>query len=241
MKINAIYSTFNGEQNPFGIGSPTIFLRTAGCHIRCYAKTLGILCDTPEALEKDSGDDMTTEQIIVELNKLRTKMGGASRVCLTGGDPLWRKPEQLHELFRALGEEYYQVTVETSGTLDWTPFYIYPHVHWIVDWKLASAGVGSGVVEKCLPMMTGMDYIKFVIYDETDYLEFKDIFKRLLTKEYIRSVNIAVGPYWGGKIDAFQLFYKLEEDGLIHEKVHVNFQAHKALYPDYDKLQPARI
>ena len=61
MKLNSLYITFQGEQYPHGIGHPAIFLRLQGCHLRCYKKTMGILCDTPEGLVKPKEHDDVME------------------------------------------------------------------------------------------------------------------------------------------------------------------------------------
>ena len=58
IKVNTIYPAFAGEVNAHGIGVPCVFVRLAGCNLRCYFKTKGILCDTPEALEMKNGKDM---------------------------------------------------------------------------------------------------------------------------------------------------------------------------------------
>ena len=40
MKLNNIYTTFQGEVNAFGIGMPVIFIRLQGCHLRCYKRII---------------------------------------------------------------------------------------------------------------------------------------------------------------------------------------------------------
>ena len=72
MFLNTIYTTFQGEVNPFGIGFPVIFLRLQGCHLRCYKKTLGVLCDTPEGLDKPIAETKIS-YIFAEIEKVSEK------------------------------------------------------------------------------------------------------------------------------------------------------------------------
>jgi organic radical activating enzyme len=236
MKLNTIYVTWNGEQNPFGIGSQTIFLRLQGCHIRCYEKTLGILCDTPEGLSQFGGEEVSALQILERLNTIREETG-IDLICLTGGDPLWRKPTDLHELFGLLRSEGYQVTVETSGTLDWTQYYGYANMHFIVDYKLQSAGVKGNLVPKLADKMLSTDYIKFVVYDDSDYREMQLVLPQLAL---ITEARMTAGVFWGGKMDTFQLFDRLKKDDLLrYLKGGINMQAHKlALSANYASNLP---
>lgn len=233
MLINSIYLTFQGEQNPFGIGAPVVFVRTQGCHIRCYMKTLGVLCDTPEALEREGGKEMDTIEILDEVERVGK---GVKLICLSGGDPLWRKSEQVRTFFKLAYKFGYKVCVETSGTLDWTTYEDFPDVYWVLDYKLKSAGVRGNLVDSFYSLLGKRDFIKFVIYDEVDYKEFKAAMALMRDCK----AKIAVGVYWNGPMKTFDLFNKLVEDNLV-SKVVLNFQAHKVLYPDYDNKKPTQI
>ena len=242
MEINAIYPAFDGEQNLWGIGAPTIFVRTQGCHLRCYLPTLGVLCDTPEALEKKGGVTMTVDQIISDLTNIRAT-SGISKVTLSGGDPLWRNQDELHEFFAALGENNFYCSVETSGTLDFTHFFQYGHVSFVMDYKLKSCGIE----EKYAKMMQhnaknarASDFIKFVVYDEADYQE---LLGTLPTLALISSAVMVVGPYWGGRIAPLELFNKMISDGVFqHGDVRMNYQVHKmAVASDYQTIIPRKI
>jgi organic radical activating enzyme len=69
LRLNTIYITYQGEVNHFGIGTH-VFLRLQGCPIRCYKDTMGVLCDTPEALEKNNSLEVT--EIVNRLKTLRS-------------------------------------------------------------------------------------------------------------------------------------------------------------------------
>lgn len=239
MKVNYIYPTFQGEVNPYGIGHPVIFLRLQGCHLRCYKRTLGNLCDTPEALKKPT---TTTEinSIFDGVNKISTETG-IKLVTLTGGDPLWNNSDDLYKLFTGLVERGFTVSVETSGTISWLPFMM-DGVHWILDYKLKSAGVkNAGTLfldEAHLKSLTSTDYIKFVVYDLLDMEEAIRITKTLRAKT---DAKIAIGAYWGGKLSTFEIFNILKDERLLGDVV-INMQAHKmAVASDFNQKIPTDV
>lgn len=231
MRIQEIYTAFMGEQNKYGIGAPAIFLRSAGCHLRCYKHTKGILCDTPLALEKDSGKEYSLFDLFHELNTLRRETG-INLICFTGGDPLWRSPEQLDEFFAYTKYECYNVVVETSGTLDWTPFTKYDNISWVIDHKLPSAGLkASSLVYLKAGTLTSGDYIKFVVDTEEDIEETLRYIDEL--KHRTKAI-FAVGPYWGSNtFSVADLFKRLAALGSFNQEVYnapkivMNVQLHK--------------
>jgi 7-carboxy-7-deazaguanine synthase len=230
-EVSAIYPAFQGEQNEWGIGEPVIFLRLSFCHLRCYLSTLGTLCDTPEALEKGSGKEMSIPEIIAVLDVISEAMGGVKRICLTGGDPLARPKEFLHALFQELGKAQYNVSVETSGTIDPTPYFIYNRVSWVLDYKGKSTGVKQrSIVPDVLEEMSARDFVKFVIFDEEDYNEMLAVINPWTNHQ----AQIVAGIYQGApcKLDTLTLFNWLVRDSLLG-KVKINMQTHKFAVPDY--------
>lgn len=226
MLVNSIYSTFQGEVNPFGIGHPAIFLRLQGCHLRCYKRTLGVLCDTPESLEKPIAEEKINS-IFAKVIELSEETG-IKVVTLTGGDPLWNKTEHLRELFSGLVERGFSVCVETSGTISWLPYSgISSDIYWILDYKLKSAGVKKADKlfkdPEHLQDLSDKDFIKFVIYDEADLDEAVNVVNDLRDKTL---ANFAFGVYWGGKLTTFQVFERLKDEKLLADVV-INVQAHK--------------
>lgn len=244
MKLNNIYTTFNGEVNIKGIGSPCIFVRLQGCPIRCYAKTMGILCDTPEGLKKSKTKD-SVDWIVAELEKEREKTG-LSYVTLTGGDPLWNDERDLHEFFQLTYDLGYTISIETSGTISWLPYIEYTHLNWVIDYKGNSTGIDSSINlllnKDHLKALKSTDFIKFIIANDVDdyYSDLVSFIK--LHEETECKAIIAVGTFWGEyTISTFSLFDLLKHDRLLH-KVTINMQTHKlALSPNYSTTIPTDI
>jgi len=233
LKLNTAYLTFNGEQNAFGIGSPAIFLRLQGCHLRCYNKTLGILCDTPEGLEKSVEKDEISF-IFAKVSEL-SKISGVKLITLTGGDPLWNKEDELKELLTKLTDDGYSISIETSGTISWLPYsQISKNIFWVLDYKLKSCGVKNADKlfkdTEHLEDLSEADFIKFVVYDDIDLDEAITAINNIKDKTL---ANITIGAYWGGKIEPFSIFDRVKNEGLLNRVV-MNFQVHKlTLSPNY--------
>ena len=101
MKINEIFYSLQGEGKWTGL--PTIFLRTAGCNLRC------VYCDTKYAY--DSGKEMNEEEIIKEISKYSCKS-----ICITGGEPLLQ--DGVLDFIDVLLKNDYNICFETNGSLN---------------------------------------------------------------------------------------------------------------------------
>jgi 7-carboxy-7-deazaguanine synthase len=102
IKISEIFYSIQGE----GLlaGTPSVFVRTSGCNLRC------VWCDTPYASWKPEGQEMMLGQILGGVRKRWAK-----HVVVTGGEPMI--VEGIVELTRALKEIDQHITIETAGTV----------------------------------------------------------------------------------------------------------------------------
>jgi 7-carboxy-7-deazaguanine synthase len=102
MKIAEIYRSLQGEG--FLTGTPSAFVRTSGCNLRCW------FCDTPFASWTPEGEDLAVEEVLGRIDAI-----GERHVVLTGGEPmLWAELIPLCRGLRAAGRH---ITIETAGTL----------------------------------------------------------------------------------------------------------------------------
>lgn len=115
LKTIEVFASFQGE----GLrqGEPTIFVRLAGCNLRCG------FCDTKRA--RRGGRERTIDEIVKDVQKLRFDFP-ARWICLTGGEPL---AQDIRPLTRALKRDGLRVQVETNGTFPPAPG---------VDWHTVS-------------------------------------------------------------------------------------------------------
>lgn len=109
MKVAELFASVQGEGSL--TGTPSVFVRTSGCNLRCW------FCDTPYTSWKPEGELLTVDQILRRIEQL---LRGNSSVCtirhavLTGGEPLLQ-PE-LVPLAHKLHAAGWHITVETAGT-----------------------------------------------------------------------------------------------------------------------------
>jgi len=100
VKIAEIFYSIQGEGAL--IGTPSVFVRTSGCNLRCT------WCDTPYTSWAPEGEERSIDSIVEQVDGY-----GASHVVVTGGEPMIA-PE-IEELTHRLSQH---VTIETAGTVD---------------------------------------------------------------------------------------------------------------------------
>lgn len=102
MFIAETFTSLQGEGSL--VGTPSFFVRTSGCNLRCR------WCDTDYASWNPEGDNRSVEDLVEEFSA-----SDVEHVVVTGGEPLLQ--EEIGELTRALRESGAQITVETAGTV----------------------------------------------------------------------------------------------------------------------------
>jgi 7-carboxy-7-deazaguanine synthase len=100
LKISEIFYTLQGEGTL--IGTPSVFVRTSGCNLRC------VWCDTPYTSWHPEGEERSIDSIVEEVNRY-----GAQHVVVTGGEPMIAPG--IEELTHRLSQH---ITIETAGTVD---------------------------------------------------------------------------------------------------------------------------
>lgn len=171
MQVHSIFTSMDGEVNPWGQGTPSIFVRLQGCNLRCS------YCDIPEAQEiKD--DNLTAEQVLAKIEKRIHPdwpfFAGFHhknmwpKVTITGGEPLLQQ-EEVHHLLNLLFPLKMRISIETNGTISLSRFRNLtkpnPNVSLIVDWKFDQRRIA---IEEYLEL-AAWDWIKFVIADREHY------------------------------------------------------------------------
>jgi len=102
MNIAEIYASRQGEGRL--TGTPSSFVRVAGCNLRCW------FCDTPFASWQPEGEDRSVEEVLQAV--LAHQL---DHVVLTGGEPmLFAELIPLTQQLHRLGKH---ITIETAGTM----------------------------------------------------------------------------------------------------------------------------
>jgi 7-carboxy-7-deazaguanine synthase len=100
MKVSEIFYSIQGEG--FLAGVPSVFVRLAGCPLRCR------WCDTKYAWDETAGAEYSISEIVRAVQQWPCKF-----VVITGGEPMI-KPDlpQLVNQLKAVGRH---ITIETAG------------------------------------------------------------------------------------------------------------------------------
>lgn len=97
-------------------GTPSIFIRVAGCNLRCVFK--GSRCDTPySSFELDKPIVDTVEGAIEYFEEFYKQCPNTSHIVFTGGEPMLYQV-QLMEFIKGIADlGVFRYTVETNGSL----------------------------------------------------------------------------------------------------------------------------
>ena len=104
MFISEIYQSNQGEGRL--TGTPSVFVRTSGCNLRCG------FCDTPFASWHPEGQTLEVAEVI---EKTLANAVGSQHVVITGGEPML--PADIEYLCDGLHEADFHITIETAGTI----------------------------------------------------------------------------------------------------------------------------
>jgi len=204
LNITEIFYSIQGEA--LEVGLPTVFIRLTGCPLRCG------YCDTTYAFK--GNNPMTIDQIIEKVREFPTH-----QVCVTGGEPLSQK--NVHLLLNDLVKNKYQVSLETSGSIDISE--VNHAVSIVMDVKTPSSGEEHQNLISNLQYIKSSDQIKFVIGDMDDFR---------WTEEFIQNKslegNILISPVFG-QVDLRDL-----ADWLMQSKIKARLQVqlHKIIWGD---------
>jgi 7-carboxy-7-deazaguanine synthase len=153
MYLIELYKSVQGESSFAGL--PCIFVRLAGCNLRCS------WCDSEYTFS--GGKPYTEDEIIAEIKALWP----CRLVEFTGGEPMLQAKELLPLIDRLL-QMNYTVMMETSGErpLENVPKAVYK----IVDVKCPGAGAAADSFRMSnLDALNYNDEVKFVLRDRRDY------------------------------------------------------------------------
>ncbi|MEG9438115.1 radical SAM protein [Edaphobacter sp. HDX4] len=225
MHLIELYKSVQGESSFAGV--PCIFVRLAGCNLRCA------WCDSEYTFT--GGKPFTQDEIVSEIEALAP----CRLIEFTGGEPMLQARELIPLMERLLAQDY-TLMIETSGErpLDEVP----KAVHKIVDVKCPGAGAAANTFRmQNLDTLTKNDEVKFVISDRADY-EFARTFIREHALE-TKAGHILISPAFqkipspirtadNMALDPRKLVEWMLEDGL---PARLSLQIHKFIWEPQKK------
>lgn len=147
MRVIEIFKSINGEGQRQG--ELAIFIRLAGCNLRCS------YCDTVYSFDKPIYKEFTINEILAEI-----KDYGIKNITLTGGEPLIHKG--VKELIIALSKEGYRIEIETNGSVNIKEFLDIENVSFTLDYKLPLSNMEEYMDFDNYKYISKKDTIKFV-------------------------------------------------------------------------------
>lgn len=225
MRLSEVYTSTQGEGPRVGL--PTIFVRFAGCNLRCP----GWACDTQHAIDpklyraewKELGPEQIFDMIMDEHNRT-----GANNVCFTGGEPFLQEGARLLALISMLRLERMDMEVFTNGTIEW-PHRAVHRLNFVMDWKLPGSGedvLDSDVVWQNALKLGPKDAIKFTVTGIDDLVQAYDIYVKLQANGVPAGLQFFVGPVWGKMDPANVVKWMLK----AHVPWRLNLQVHKYIW-----------
>ncbi|WP_158751094.1 radical SAM protein [Acidobacterium sp. S8] len=224
MYLIEIYKSVQGESS--FAGRPCIFVRLAGCNLRCS------WCDSEYTFK--GGYKLSEDEVVAEVEKLAP----VKLVEFTGGEPLLQERELIPLMERLLTSGY-ELMIETSGErpLDRVP----AAVHKIVDVKCPGSGEGDSFRMSNLDFLTKRDEVKFVITNRGDYEFARDFIREhsletragsvLLSPAFIKTPT-PVRSTENCMLDPRELVEWLLADGL---EARLSLQIHKYIWEPQKK------
>lgn len=205
LRVIEVYTSVQGESS--FVGHPCVFVRLAGCNLRCS------WCDsefTFKGGEHRSIDDVV-EQVAAE---------GIKLVEVTGGEPLVHR--QAPQLMRRLLDAGHTVLLETSGSRDVS---VVPDgVHIIMDLKAPDSEEEGANLWSNLDHLDRRDEIKIVVASRKDYEWAREQVRR---RALDRICPVLLSPAWG-LVEPEELVRWMLEDRL---PVRFQLQMHKIVWP----------
>lgn len=204
LRITEIFYSLQGEAD--AVGWPTVFVRLTGCPLRCD------YCDTSYAFS--GGKWWSLKAIMAEVAS-----HGARHVCVTGGEPLAQRG--CLELLSELCDAGYEVSLETSGSLDIS--LVDPRVSRVMDIKTPLSGEAVRNRYENIEFLASRDQVKLVIGDRNDYEWAVAVLRKY---ELSRRCTVLFSPSHG-HIEARELAEWILADRL---PVRFQLQLHKLLW-----------
>lgn len=207
LNVSEIFFSIQGESTYSGL--PFIFVRLAGCNLRCT------YCDTRYSYEEE-GEEQTIDNILDEIKKFPCR-----NVEITGGEPLLQKNSLI--LMDALIKSGYRVLLETNGSVDISS--VNQNVIKIMDIKCPGSNQEKSFDINNIKYMKKADEVKFVLSSRKDY----DYAKKMIIDHDIgNKCNILMSNVYKS-VTLKKIAQWVLEDGL---DVRLQPQMHKYIFGD---------
>lgn len=203
LRVNEIFDSIEGEGKR--AGQLVTFIRLTGCNLRCS------YCDTEYAFAE--GKDFSIKEIMEQIHH--------NKVTLTGGEPLLQA--NVLQLLAAL--HGHEVNIETNGSINIEPFFVYPNAFFTLDYKCGSSLMSDKMCENNFKKMRKRDVLKFVVGSMEDLEQAKQAYLKYYAN--LRNRMIYVSPVFG-QVEPAQIVEFIKANNLYTWRVQL--QLHKFIW-----------
>lgn len=194
-------------------GAMAVFIRLAGCPLRCR------WCDTKYGLRvQDAAERLTSDQLMGRVKAYPWKL-----VTITGGEPL---SQPVLPFIKDLACAGYEVNIETSGAVPLLP-YRPQGIFYSMDWKCPGSGENYRMRRGNLWELGRDDVLKFVVCDETDLREVIKIHNDYTAKG-VEHPQFFISPVFG-EIEPKQIVDFVKRHRMNYARIQI--QMHKVIWP----------
>lgn len=226
IKINVFshFASVSGEQGKFAPGELVVFLRLAGCNLKCS------WCDTRYSHNAAHGSAIDANDLAAAL-----ELYSVRRLVITGGEPLLQLPG-ITALLKLL--PHWDVAIETNGSINPSPLLVgdYAPPFFVMDYKMPGSNAMGEMVRlgeiAALPVSHTM--IKIVCGDARDLGMAEFVINSINTRdraahpgEVAPLHQFAMGVVAGSHLTNNQVIALIKEQGWTN--VRLNYQLHKVL------------
>ena len=214
LRVHSIFKSISGEVGLIPQGAVTVFLRLAGCNMKCD------YCDTKHTQSRQSGKQMSISSVARQIEDHKCK-----NLIITGGEPLLQK-QAIIKLIDYFSDEDFNIQIETNGTknINWFCKTIVPC--FVVDFKLkAGAAYDKEFGARIMSYIHLYDWIKFVCEDLSDYKKARKLFHKW-DKQYSGHLRMAFSAVNSDWFSSKELAKLMVADNL---RAVLNVQIHKLI------------
>lgn len=204
------FISINGEGQM--AGALALFLRFAGCNLRCD------WCDTAWACGKDAPHETVPLSRIVQIAEDAAAQG-VKTVTLTGGEPLLQ--EHIADVMERLGRMGLRVEVETNGAVPLKPF-LRCGACFTMDYKLPSSRMEQHMCTENFALLRESDTVKFVCGSRADVFRAKEI-----AAQYKPQCPLYLSPVFG-RIDPAEIVEIMKDEHMGNFRLQL--QLHKFIW-----------
>jgi len=176
--VHEIFKSISGEVGGFPQGSECVFVRMAGCNLRCD------FCDAPDSQIASTGNvGIDVDELMENIMKFN-----CSRVVITGGEPFIQDEFAMFGLINRLKMLGFTISIETNGTKP-IHFDILAKSTIVMDFKMNYL---DKMRTRHFLALKSTDFIKFVVGNDMTMALALNIHKKLYLQGC--AANFAYSP-----------------------------------------------